>query len=132
MAIFKQKHADALPELQGVNLGVMQRKETELTSIDTSLRSLDEKRFYLSGQLAQLDPGNPAVPGSADRLKMLQAEYASIRAKYSSEHPDVIRLKGEIASLEIDIGTGSDASSIAEELKLLNGELGSETEKIYN
>ena len=123
LAIFKQKHADALPELQGVNLGVMQRKETELTSIDTSLRSLDEKRFYLSGQLAQLDPGNPAVPGSADRLKMLQAEYASIRAKYSSEHPDVIRLKGEIASLEIDIGTGSDASSIADELKLLNGEL---------
>lgn len=128
LAIFKQKHADALPELQNVNLGVMQRKETELTSIDTTLRSLDEKRFYLSGQLAQLDPGNPAVPGSADRLKVLQAEYASIRAKYSSEHPDIIRLKGEIVSLEKETG-GSDASSVAEKLKLLNGELAQKREK---
>ena len=129
LAIFKQEHANALPELQSVNLGVMQRKEAELTSIDTTLRSLDEKKFYLSGQLAQLDPGNPAVPGSADRLKVLQAEYASIRAKYSSEHPDIIRLKGEIASLEKEVG-GSDANSIAEELKLLNGEL-AQKRKIY-
>ena len=129
LAIFKQEHASALPELQSVNLGVMQRKEAELTSIDTTLRSLDEKRFYLGGQLTQLDPGNPAVPGSADRLKVLQAEYASIRAKYSSEHPDIIRLKGEIASLEKEAGDGSDASSIAEELKLLNGELAQKRKK---
>ena len=129
LAIFKQQHANALPELQSVNLGVMQRKEAELTSIDTTLRSLDEKKFYLSGQLAQLDPGNPAVPGAADRLKVLQAEYASIRAKYSSEHPDIIRLKGEIASLEKEAGGGSDASSIAEELKLLNGELAQKRKK---
>ena len=69
LAIFKQEHADALPELQSLNLSVLQRKETELTTIDATLRTLDEKSFYLSGQLAQIDPGNPAVPGSADRLK---------------------------------------------------------------
>lgn len=129
LAIFKQEHADALPELQGVNLGVMQRKEAELTTIDATLRSLDEKRFYLSGQLAQLDPGNPAVPGSADRLKVLQAQYASIRAKYSSEHPDVIRLKDEIASLEKETGGSNDAASIADQLKLLDGELAQKRKK---
>ncbi len=129
LAIFKQEHANALPELQSVNLGVMQRKEAELTSIDTTLRSLDEKKFYLSGQLAQLDPGNPAVPGSADRLKMLKAEYASIRAKYSSEHPDIIRLKSEIVSLEKETGGSSSANSIAEELKLLSGELAQKRQK---
>ena len=129
LATFKQKHADALPELQNVNLGVMQRKETELTSINTTLRSLDEKKFYLSGQLAQLDPGNPAVPGSADRLKVLQAEYATIRSKYSSEHPDVISLKSEIASLEKETGGSSSANSIAEELKLLSGELAQKRQK---
>jgi len=129
LAIFKQEHANALPELQGVNLGVMQRKEVELTSIDATLRSLEEKNFFLSGQLAQLDPGNPAIPGSADRLKMLQAEYASIIAKYSSVHPDVIRLKSEIASLEKETGKGNNASSIAEELKLLNGELAQKRRK---
>ncbi len=93
------------------------------------MRSLDEKRFYLSGQLAQLDPGNPAVPGSADRLKVLLAEYASARAKYSSEHPDVIRLKNEISSLEKETGESNNADVIAEELKLLSGELAQKREK---
>ena len=129
LAVFKQAHANALPELQAVNLGVMQRKEAELTSIDSTLRSLDEKRFYLSGQLALLDPGNPAVPGSADRLKILRAKYASIRSKYSSEHPDIVRLKNEIASLENETDGSNDVSVIAGELKLLNGELAQKRKK---
>jgi uncharacterized protein involved in exopolysaccharide biosynthesis len=123
IAIFKQQHANALPELQALNLGVMQRKETELTTLDSTLRALDEKRFYLKGQLAQLDPGNPLVPGASDRLKMLLAEYASVRSKYSEEHPDVIRLKSEIASLEQETGESYGASAIAEEMKLLRSEL---------
>lgn len=123
LAVFKQEHSDALPELQALNLNVLQRKETELTTIDATLRTLDEKSFYLKGQLAQIDPGNPAVPGSADRLKVLQAEYASVRSKYSDEHPDVIKLKSEIESLEKETGKSNNADAIAEELKLLNGEL---------
>lgn len=123
LAVFKQKHASALPELQQLNLSMLQRKEVELTTIDANLRILDEKSFYLGGQLAQIDPGNPAVPGSADRLKLLQAEYASVRSKYSSHHPDIIRLKSEIASLEQETGVSDHANAIAEELKLLNGEL---------
>lgn len=123
LAIFKQEHADALPELQALNLSVLQRKENELTSIDTTLRTLDEKSFYLNGQLALIEPGNPAAPGSTDRLKLLQAKYASIRSKYSEEHPDIMRLKNEIESLEKDTGRSNDASAIAEQLKFLNGEL---------
>jgi len=129
IAVFKQEHADALPELQALNLNVLQRKETELTTIDATLRSLDEKSFYLAGQLAQLDPGNPAVPGSADRLKVLQAEYASVRSKYSEEHPDIVRLKSEIASLEKETGKSNNADAIAEELKLLSGELAQKKQK---
>lgn len=123
LAEFKQQHADSLPELQQLNLGVMQRKESELMSIDTQLRTLDEKQFYLNGQLAQLDPGNPSVPGSYERLKLLHAEYASVKARYSAEHPDVIRLKNEIDSLEEVTGRSGNAETIASELKSLNSEL---------
>jgi len=129
LAIFKQEHADALPELQQLNLTVLQRKETELTTIDATLRTLDEKSFYLNGQLAQIDPGNPAIPGSADRLKILQAEYTSVRSKYSEEHPDIIRLKSEIASLEEETGQSNDVDAITDELKLLNGELAQKRQK---
>jgi len=129
LATFKQKHADALPELQQLNLNVLQRKETELTTIDATLRTLDEKKFYLTGQLAQIDPGNPAVPGSVERLKALQAEYASARSKYSDEHPDIIRLKSEIASLEKETGRSNNVDAITDELKLLNGELAQKRQK---
>ena len=129
IAIFKQEHADALPELQALNLSVLQRKEAELTSIDTTLRTLDEKSFYLGGQLAQIEPGDPSVPGSVERLKLLQAQYASIRSKYSEEHPDVVRLKSEIESLEKETGRSNDASAIAEQLKFLNGELAQKQQK---
>ncbi len=129
LATFKQKHADALPELQQLNLNVLQRKETELTTIDATLRTLDEKKFYLTGQLAQIDPGNPAVPGSVERLKALQAEYASARSKYSDEHPDIVRLKSEIASLEEETGRSNNVDAITDELKLLNGELAQKRKK---
>jgi len=129
LATFKQEHADALPELQQLNLSVLQRKETELSTIDATLRTLDEKNFYLTGQLAQIDPGNPAVPGSADRLKVLQAEYASVRSKYSEEHPDIIRLKSEIESLEKETGKSNNVDAIADELKSLNGELAQKRQK---
>ena len=129
LATFKQKHADSLPELQQLNLSVLQRKETELSTIDATLRTLDEKIFYLTGQLAQIDPGNPAVPGSVDRLKILQAEYASVKSKYSEEHPDIVRLKNEIASLEKETGKPKNADAIADELKSLTGELAQKKEK---
>jgi uncharacterized protein involved in exopolysaccharide biosynthesis len=129
LAGFKREHADSLPELQQVNLGILQRKESELMTLDAQLRTLDEKSFYLGGQLAQLDPGNPAVPGSVDRLKVLKAEYASAVSKYSTEHPDIIRLKSEIESLEAATGKKGNAEAIADQLKLLNGELAQKKQK---
>ena len=129
IAAFKQQHASALPEIRSVNLSVIQRKESELTTIDATLRTLEERRFYLTGQLAQLDPGNPAIPGAVERLKVLQATYASIRTKYSNDHPDVIRLKNEIASLEKETGKSDEARLIADELNTLNAELTNKRQK---
>lgn len=129
IAEFKQKHANALPELQELNVNLMQRKETELTGIDTRIRTLEEKQFYLNGQLMQLDPGDPDIPGSASRLKMLQAEYAVAKSKYSDEHPDIIRLQREIESLQRDTGTADSSSALAQELKLLNSELEQKKQK---
>lgn len=129
LAVFKQLHADALPELQKLNLSVLQRKENDLLTLDATLRTLDEKRFYLTGQLAQIDPGSTSVPGSIERLKVLQAEYSSAKSRYSAVHPDVVRLKGEIESLEEDTGKYNGASAIADELKLLQGELAQKKQK---
>ncbi len=123
IAIFKQEHSNTLPELRGLNLGVLQRKEAELRSIDTTLQTLEERMFYLKEQLSQLDPGDSDVPGSLKRLKLLKSAYVSARSQYSSEHPDVERLKNEIASLEKEAGKSNDTTELVESIKVLTNDL---------
>ena len=128
LADFKQRNADMLPELQELNLQMMQRKETELVNIDTRINTLEEKRFYLDGQLAQIDPGNPEVPGASMRLKALEAEYATVKARYSDDHPDVQRIKREIDALKQSTGSAG-GEEIAKQLSLLRIELATKQEK---
>ena len=123
LAKFKQENADALPELQRLNLEMLQRTESEVRSIETQLRSLEERRFYLQGQLAQIQPENPAIPGPELRLKQLEAEYAVVVSRYSDEHPDVQRLKREVDSLRRETGRSDSVEAIAEQLISLRAEL---------
>jgi uncharacterized protein involved in exopolysaccharide biosynthesis len=90
---------------------------------------LEEKRFYLSGQLAQINPGNSSVPGAAERLKQLEAEYASVRARYSDDHPDVQRLKREIDSLKEATGGSDSSDAIAQAIVKLRADLAEAKQK---
>ena len=118
-----------LPELQELNLQMLQRKESEIANLEARLNTLEEKRFYLSGQLAQIDPGNPAVPGAQQRLQLVEAEYASARARYSADHPDVQKLKREIDALRQEVGGSDSSKAIAEQIVELRAELARTREK---
>ena len=50
------------------------------------------------------------VMGGADRLAAAQQELAAALAKYSEDHPDVKRLRREIATLSKDIQGGAGAT----------------------
>ncbi len=123
IAIFKQEHSNALPEVQKLNLGVLQRQEAELRATDTTLENLEERKFYLKEQLLQLDPGNTDIPGAVEKLKLLKSTYVSARSQYTSEHPNVVRLKNEIASLEKEVGASNDATELAESIRVLTNDL---------
>lgn len=129
LALFKQKNAAMLPDVQQINQQILQRKEMEITNTEARLNVLEEKRFYLGGQLAQIDPGNSSVPGAGERLKQLEAEYASAKAKYSDDHPDVQRLKREIDSLKNELGESGGAETIAQEIVKLRADLAQAREK---
>ncbi len=122
LALFKQKNANSLPELQSLNLQILQKLETDVSTQNTTLNSLQDRHFYLTGQLAQMDPGNPALPDAAAQLKSLEAQYATVRSQYSSHHPDVIRLKNAIDALKSQTGNYS-STGIVDELSQLRAEL---------
>ena len=128
LTAFKVENAEQLPELQDLNIQAMQRTETRIENIDTEIRTLEESKIYLQGQLVLVDPygasGLGMVPSPAARLDALNSEYTRLSARYSPGHPDVISTRREIDALEIQLGiTGSGSADLAQQVDALKKEL---------
>ncbi len=136
IAKFKEKNVDQLPEVINLNLSLISRTESDLTAVQNELRMLEERKFYLEGQLAQINPHALVIKETGERvldpdsrLKMVKAEYAAVVARYSPEHPDVVRLKRELDGLEKPAGGSSSTQIQEKQLAQMRGELASAREK---
>ncbi len=123
LATFKQRAAGALPELMPLNLQMMNQSDRELMDLDQQIRSLEERKSYLDGELATIKPNTPilSVTGerildSVERLRSLRAEYAGVAANLSPDHPDVIKMKQEISALERETGANPETEEVAKQL----------------
>jgi len=67
--------------------------------------------------------------GPKDRLKVLQTEYLTASARYSPDHPDVVRLKKEIAALRVETGDISASREIEAQLEDYRAQLASARKK---
>lgn len=124
LASFKDQHIDSLPEEETVNRETLIRTQDELRDIDTQLRSLEQQSTYLDGQLATLSPTSQVytstgerVLSPSDQLKFLRTQYASLSAIYAPDHPDVLRLKAEIAGLEHTTGQVDSGNDLQRQLE---------------
>ncbi|WJW75213.1 Wzz/FepE/Etk N-terminal domain-containing protein [Thiohalobacter sp. IOR34] len=124
LAEFKEQNVNRLPELTQLNTQLMDRAEREIADIGNQLRALEDRKIYLQAQLEQLEPHGNDINMSPDaRLKALRTEYISLSARYSPDHPDVIRLKREIEGLEQETGTTVDRDELEKQLDSLHTEL---------
>ncbi|HWY24493.1 MAG TPA: hypothetical protein VNX47_06220, partial [Nevskia sp.] len=117
LAAFKQEHLNTLPDQSGFNSTQTFHAEDELREVESQIRSFDQQAAYLEAQLAQISPNSQVftstgerVLSPSDRLKFLRTDYARVSSLYAPNHPDVVRLKREIAGLEASVG-GVDASN---------------------
>jgi uncharacterized protein involved in exopolysaccharide biosynthesis len=124
MAAFKEQHAKTLPELSELNQQLMDRTEREISDTDSQIRSQQQTQIYLQSQLAQLKPyGVDISLDPATRLQALRTEYLGMLARYSAEHPDVIRMKREIEGLEQETGGVDSSAEQLKQIEALRGEL---------
>jgi len=124
MAAFKEQHVNTLPELSQINQQIMERTEREISDIGSQIRSQQQTRIYLQGQLAQLKPyGVDISLDPATRLQGLRTQYLGLLARYSAEHPDVIRTKREIEGLEQETGGVDSSAEQLKQIEALRGEL---------
>ena len=124
LATFKEQHVNSLPELQQLNQSMMDRSELAISNIDNQIRAQEQTRVYLQSQLVQLKPfGANAELDPKTRLQALRTQHLSLLARYSTEHPDVIRTKREIAGLEKETGQVDSSAEQLKQIEALRGEL---------
>jgi uncharacterized protein involved in exopolysaccharide biosynthesis len=109
LAGFKAKNEGKLPELTQLNLQLSDRNANELLRVEHDITETRDRHAALESELALTSPNN-ALPGTngvdhlilqpEDELKSKKAQLAAIEGAYTEDHPDVRRLKREIASLE--------------------------------
>ena len=135
LAAFKEEHAKQLPELREINTRLLDRTEQEIDAIVAEIRSLEDRKVFLQGQLAIMDPygaeDDEDFTNPATRLKALRTQYLSLSAAYSANHPDVLKLKREIEGLEEEVGVVGDRQSQLDQLDTLRAELAT-TRKRYS
>ena len=136
LAEFKKKHVGATPELANLNLRLMEQTENKIQRLDDRIRALEERKRSLEGQLAITSPHKDVyteqgtrVLSTGERLSTLTSEYLRLSAIYAQTHPDVVKLRREIASLESQTGMNSGASSLVAKLSRLREELAKARER---
>ena len=115
IAAIKRANEGSLPELMTFNMQLTAALDNDIGEIDRQLQSLRANKIMLSAELARLDPiattvtaeGRP-VSSPQDQLKALQTELAQLEARYSPEHPDVLRVRRDLAAVRAQLGADID------------------------
>ena len=114
LTAFRQQHPGGLPDDRVRNQERAMQYERDRATIDSDLRAARARQELYTAQLRDtprdspvLDETGQVVLRGVDRLAAAQQELVAARAKYSDDHPDVKRLRREIASLTSEASAGS-------------------------
>jgi polysaccharide biosynthesis transport protein len=112
---FKTQYLGELPEQLQSNLQILSGLQARLQSATDALNQAEQQKLYLQSLESQYknlrphtadakDSGSSAADAGAldDKLQALRAQLAEISTHYTQQHPDVVRLKHQIAAAEAD------------------------------
>jgi uncharacterized protein involved in exopolysaccharide biosynthesis len=126
---FKLKNQGRTPDLTQTNQIGSERTYDDGQRLERDIAFMGERKASLQRQLAQAKP-NLAVNGPTgtiadpqDRLVALQSELAGLVGTYSEEHPDMKRLRREIANLKAQTGLQDDAADREAKLDELRAQI---------
>jgi polysaccharide chain length determinant protein (PEP-CTERM system associated) len=115
LAQFKRQYLGSLPEEQQSNLSLLTGLNTQLEAATQGLsRAQQDKAFnetLLSQQEATLraaQTGAQSQDTLEQQLIALQAQLADLLAKYTPEHPDVIKLKSQVEDTKRRMAAGAE------------------------
>ena len=105
---YREQYMGGLPEQLDANLKILDRLQQQMDTNQENLREAENRKLLIQQQLADakkmkasLTPP-PSTTGEEPEqsLEQLKTLLASLQARYTERHPDVIRLKKKISELE--------------------------------
>jgi polysaccharide chain length determinant protein (PEP-CTERM system associated) len=109
LAAFKQSHPYEMPDEENTNLQLLTGMNTQLESNTQSLSRAQQEKALTESLLAQQEAifsqssstGTVVNPETLDQqLTTLQDQLVSLEARYTPEHPDVVKTQRAIAELK--------------------------------
>jgi polysaccharide chain length determinant protein (PEP-CTERM system associated) len=107
LAEFKKKYMGSLPDQEQTNLQLLSGMNSQLDAVTQALtRAQQDKGFndsLLSSQLANLKlvkSGESTPENMQQELSTLQDQLATLEARYTPDHPDVIKMKSQVEQLK--------------------------------
>jgi succinoglycan biosynthesis transport protein ExoP len=107
---FKGQHVGELPAQVGSNLQILAGLQSQLQTEEDALNTAKQQRVYLETLMNQYrslqgsskgEGGAPVgLPAVNEELEKLKAQLADLSSHYTGRHPDVRKLKEQIAETE--------------------------------
>ena len=107
---FKGEHIGELPAQVGSNLQILSGLQSQLQAEEDSLNTAKQQRVYLETLMNQYrslqaspkgETGAPlGLPAVNEELDKLRAQLADLSSHYTDRHPDVRKVKEQIAKTE--------------------------------
>jgi polysaccharide chain length determinant protein (PEP-CTERM system associated) len=107
---FKGQHVGEMPGQLASNLQILSGLQSQLQSEQDALNAARQQHVYLQSLADQYralqspaksaDGTNVGLPAIDDELEKLKAQLADLSSRYTDRHPDVRKLKEQIAKTE--------------------------------
>lgn len=123
LAAFKSKYVTQLPERDQTNLTMLTTLNSQLDAVTQAITQAGQQKTYLESMLAQQVASwkskqveGAAAPEDLERQRAtLQNQLLSLQARYTPDHPDVIKTKEALAQIDKKI---TDANKLIAEGKV--------------
>lgn len=107
LAQFKRQYLGSLPEEEQTNLSILMGMNSQLEANTQALSRAQQDKVLSDSLLSQLEGNWKAATQSGQnpetmdqQLASLQDELVSLQGRYTAEHPDVVKVKGQIEELK--------------------------------
>jgi polysaccharide chain length determinant protein (PEP-CTERM system associated) len=103
---YRERYMGGLPDQLNANLASLQRLQLQADQLSKNLADAENRKILVQQTIDEARKGRRALASSSAQgsevrdLPSLKNELAALEARYTSNHPDVVRLKKMIETLE--------------------------------